>query len=91
MLKNLGLRFLVIAVVLGFLGYNAYKALLSDEPKERLELGIDLQGGSELVFRFAFENIQESQKKATLGKAIEIIQAGLLLMPQRQVFVSKEA
>ena len=72
MLKNLGARFFVIALVLGFLGHNAYKALFGDEQK--LELGIDLQGGSELVFRFAFDSINESQKKATLAKAIEVIQ-----------------
>ncbi len=72
MLKNLGARFFVIALVLGFLGHNAYKALFGDEQK--LELGIDLQGGSELVFRFAFDSINEPQKKATLAKAIEVIQ-----------------
>ena len=51
MKQKLGLRFFFIALVLLFLGYKAFVGITSDDPDEKLELGIDLRGGSELRYR----------------------------------------
>jgi SecD/SecF fusion protein len=68
MKHNLGFRFTVIAVVIGFLGVMAYLGVAQD----RLELGIDLKGGSELIFRFEFE--EGTNKKELLTEGISVIQ-----------------
>ncbi len=66
--QNLFVRFLVIAIVCGFLGWMAYRGVAD----KRLELGIDLKGGTELVFKFDFSNV--AARSETLKTAIGIIQ-----------------
>lgn len=68
MKHNLGFRFTIIAVVVGFLGLMAYLGV----GRERLELGIDLKGGSELIFQFDFE--EGTNKKDLLTEGISVIQ-----------------
>jgi len=68
MRHNLGARFTIIAVVIGFLGYMAYMGVAHGG----LELGIDLKGGSELIFKFEFE--EGTKKKELLKEAISVIQ-----------------
>jgi len=69
MIKNLGWRFTIIALVLGFLGMQAWKGLHGG-----LELGIDLEGGSEIIFKFDFEDVQASGRAALLNQSIQIVQ-----------------
>jgi SecD/SecF fusion protein len=66
--QNLFTRFLIIIATCGFLGWMAYKGVAD----HRLELGIDLKGGTELVFKFDFEGI--SAPAETLKTQIGIIQ-----------------
>ncbi|HEX5030765.1 MAG TPA: protein translocase subunit SecD [Candidatus Eisenbacteria bacterium] len=66
--QGLWVRFLVIGVTVGFLGYLAAKGVAENE----LELGIDLKGGTELVFQFNFDNV--TARAETLTTAIGIIQ-----------------
>ncbi len=66
--QNLFVRFLVITVVCGFLSWMAYRGVAD----KRLELGIDLKGGTELVFKFDFSNVTAPSE--TLKTAIGIIQ-----------------
>ena len=65
-----GTRFAIILLVVAFLGYKAYQGIFDN----KLEQGTDLKGGSELVFRFAFEGETESKKEALLTEAIRIVQ-----------------
>jgi len=74
MTKNLGWRFTIITVVVAFMCYHAYQAINGATQEDRIELGIDLQGGSELIFKFKFATVSDAQKKDTLGKAIEVIE-----------------
>jgi len=67
---DLRVRFLVIAIVVGFLGWHAWRAVA----REELELGIDLRGGSELVFRFDFRDEASGNRAALLSTSIAIIQ-----------------
>jgi len=62
--QSLSVRFLVIAATVGFLGYLAYRG--------PVELGIDLKGGTELVFQFNFEGV--TARTETLKTAIGIIE-----------------
>ncbi len=66
--QSLWVRFLVIGVTVGFLGILAARGVAQN----RLELGIDLKGGTELVFQFDFEGV--TAKSETLQTAIGIIQ-----------------
>lgn len=66
--QNLFARFLIITVACGFLGFMAYRGVA----QKKLELGIDLKGGTELVFKFDFSNV--SAPAETLTTAIGIIQ-----------------
>ena len=66
--QNLFTRFGIIAATLLFLGWMAYQGVAGD----RLELGIDLKGGTELVFKFDFEGV--SARSETLTRAIGVIQ-----------------
>ena len=74
MTKNLGWRFVIITVVVAFMCYHANLAINGATQEDRIELGIDLQGGSELIFKFEFAGVAAAQKKETLGKAIEVIE-----------------
>jgi SecD/SecF fusion protein len=67
--QNLLLRFVIIIFTCGFLGWMAYRGVAG----KRLELGIDLKGGTELVFKFDFTDIT-APKAETLKTAIDIIQ-----------------
>ena len=69
MIKNLGWRFTIIAIVVGFLGMQAWKGLNGG-----LELGIDLEGGSEIIFKFDFEDVQQGGRSALLNQSIQIVQ-----------------
>ncbi|MHC4959644.1 MAG: protein translocase subunit SecD [Planctomycetota bacterium] len=71
MSQNLGFRFFIIALVVGFLGFQAYQGAYS-EPG--LELGIDLQGGSEIEGKFDFSQVEEKLRADLLNEAIGIIQ-----------------
>ena len=76
MSQNLGFRFFVIALVVGFLGWMSYKAVLR---KPGLELGIDLRGGSEIEFAFDFDTpgagyVEPRLRADTLKQALSIIQ-----------------
>ena len=66
--QSLTVRFLVIGITVLFLSWMAYRGVAD----KRLELGIDLKGGTELVFQFAFEGV--SAKQETLKQATNIIQ-----------------
>ncbi|MHC4669757.1 MAG: protein translocase subunit SecD, partial [Planctomycetota bacterium] len=68
MKHNLTLRLFVIALVVVFLGTMAYRGIAQD----KLELGIDLKGGSELIFKFEFK--EGENKKELLDEAISVIQ-----------------
>ena len=68
MKHNLGFRFTIIVLVVGFLGTMAYLGV----GQGRLDLGIDLKGGSELIFKFDFE--EGTNKKELLTEAISVIQ-----------------
>ncbi|MGH7163260.1 MAG: protein translocase subunit SecD [Planctomycetota bacterium] len=70
MKQGLGVRFFVIAAVVGFLGYHAFQGVTRD----KLQLGIDLEGGSELVFKFAFADAGDTPRRELLGQAMRIIQ-----------------
>jgi len=72
-MQNLGFRFFVIALIVGFLGFQAYQGVYS---RPGLELGIDLQGGSELEGKFDFKKagIEEHLWPEVLKQAISIIQ-----------------
>jgi SecD/SecF fusion protein len=71
MKHNLTARFAIILIVVGFAGWMSYKGVAQGD----LELGIDLKGGSELVFKFAFEKVEDaSAKKTLLTEAIRVIQ-----------------
>ncbi|MFB3066729.1 MAG: protein translocase subunit SecD, partial [Planctomycetota bacterium] len=75
MKQNLGLRFFIIAFVLLFLGYKAFIGVTSDDPDERLQLGIDLRGGSELRYRLDLSAQETAAKKrAVRDQSLEIIQ-----------------
>jgi len=66
--QRLWVRFLIIGVTVVFLGVLAAKGIA----KKEIELGIDLKGGTELVFQFDFENV--TARAETLQTAIGIIQ-----------------
>ncbi|MCK6461195.1 MAG: protein translocase subunit SecD [Planctomycetes bacterium] len=66
--QSLLVRFLVIGATVAFLGVLAVRGVAQN----RLELGIDLKGGTELVFQFDFEGV--TAKAETLQTAIGIIQ-----------------
>ncbi|MEM8885340.1 MAG: protein translocase subunit SecD [Planctomycetota bacterium] len=68
--KSLTTRFVVIALIVGFLGWKAYEGIF----QEKLEQGTDLKGGSELVFRFRFENAATGTKQQLLDEAIRVVQ-----------------
>ncbi|MDH3590741.1 MAG: protein translocase subunit SecD [Planctomycetota bacterium] len=70
MVRNLGWRLIWIAILIGLLGWQAFKGVVQKE----LELGIDLKGGSELIFKFEFQDLQDSQKPEVLKEAIGVIQ-----------------
>ena len=62
-------RFAIIATVVGFLGVKAYDGINGG-----LELGIDLEGGSEIIFRFDFGNHPPAQRALLLQQSIGIVQ-----------------
>jgi len=66
--QNLFVRFLVITFTCGFLGWMAYRGVAD----RKLELGIDLKGGTELVFKFDLHDV--ATRAETLKTAIGIIQ-----------------
>jgi SecD/SecF fusion protein len=66
--QSLIARFSIIVLTCGFLGWMAYRGVA----EEKLELGIDLKGGTELVFKFDFEGV--SAPAETLKTATGIIQ-----------------
>ncbi len=66
--QNLFVRFLIITVTCVFLGWMAYRGVAD----KKLELGIDLKGGTELVFKFDFRAVTAPAE--TLKTAIGIIQ-----------------
>ncbi len=70
MKQNLSTRFFIIALVVGFLGWHAYKGVV----QEKLEMGIDLQGGSELQGKFDLSAEPASQRGEILAQSIRIIQ-----------------
>ncbi|MHC4410981.1 MAG: hypothetical protein ACYS0F_18485 [Planctomycetota bacterium] len=70
MAKNQGTRFAIIFLVVAFLGFKAYQGIFEN----KLEQGTDLKGGSELVFRFAFDGKTDGEKEALLTEAIRIVQ-----------------
>jgi len=71
MKRNLGFRFFVIAFVVLFMGWKSYQGLSQD----KLELGIDLKGGSELIFQFEFaEDMDSASKSQLLKEAMGVIQ-----------------
>ena len=66
---NLTWRFVIIAIVVGFLGLQAYEGLTG-----KLQLGIDLEGGSEIIFKFDFSDKQPGTRAPLLNEAIAIVQ-----------------
>ncbi len=70
MVRNIGWRFTLIAAIVGLLGWQAYKGVTQGD----LELGIDLKGGSELIFKFDFTDIDDTRKQAVLKEAIGVIE-----------------
>ncbi len=67
MIKNLGSRFTLIAFVVLFAGYFAMRGLNGG-----LELGVDLKGGSELLFKFELK--ETDAKGDLLATALRVIQ-----------------
>ena len=67
---NIGFRFSVILIVIGFFAWKAYHGIWKGE----LELGIDLQGGSQLDFKFDFAESKQGSRAKLLTEAIKIIQ-----------------
>ncbi|MGQ0613834.1 MAG: protein translocase subunit SecD [Planctomycetaceae bacterium] len=70
MKQNLSKRSFIIAIVVGFLGWHAYNGIARD----KLELGIDLQGGSEIQGKFDLSEEAPSARGAILAQSIRIIQ-----------------
>jgi len=72
MQHNLAFRWFVIVVVCGLLGWQAVEGAFGG----KIKLGIDLEGGSELVFKFDFSNLDPSgaTRVETLKTAVGIIQ-----------------
>jgi SecD/SecF fusion protein len=70
MQQSLGFRFFVIVVVTGLLGWQAFEGVA----QSKIQLGIDLQGGSELVFKFDFADLDARTRVETLKTAVGIIQ-----------------
>ena len=68
MKQSVTARFVVIGLVLAFMGWMTWKGVAQDQ----LELGIDLKGGSELIFKFNFA--ENANKKELLAEAIQVIQ-----------------
>jgi len=67
---TLRFRFIVIVLVVSFFALMAYQGVAD----QRLELGIDLKGGSELIFKFNFEDREATTRKELLKQAIGVIQ-----------------
>ncbi len=67
--QTLSFRYTLIALVLGASAYLSYRGLWGGD----LQLGTDLKGGSELVFKFDFKQTGEGSHSELLSQAIGII------------------
>ena len=79
MSQNLRVRFIVIALIVGFFVWKAIQGIGQGD----LELGIDLKGGSEIVFEFDFED-ETTERRELLQQAIGVIQDRLRLYALRE-------
>jgi len=67
--QTLSFRYTLIAIILGASTYLSYRGLWGGD----LQLGTDLKGGSELVFKFDFQDSTEGSHTELLAQAIGII------------------
>ena len=67
MVRNLKWKILLIILVVFFFGWNAWP------PKEKVDLGLDLQGGMHLVLKVDLTKIPKEAREDAVDRALEII------------------